>query len=222
MPLNCHIWSDKTMLGTFATLPAKCTHPLAFRYNLAPTLRLQARLRHKHDLPRYDKHVADLAKFARLWLEHARRKQSDSLLGQLGRAARAADESKFLEALKGIEWENRSARDFVLATQWALKAGAHLAARELATKGAEIHFDSEELQKYSRVLAPPKILTDRPQSNANPKANVEWLKANKDHYKGKWVAIKDGTFLTSADTYKALVAELGNTKGRGILVTPIY
>lgn len=210
------------MLGTFGTLPAKCMHPLAFRYNPAPELQLKSKLRHKHDLPRYDKHLADFAKLARLWLEHARRRQSDNLLGQLERAARATDELGFLEALKSIDWQHRPAKDFVLATQWALKAGAHIAARELATQGAEIHLNSEELQKYSRVLAPPKILTDRPQSTVHSKANVDWLKAHKDDYKGKWIAIKDGTFLASANTYKALIAELGNIKGRGILVTPIY
>jgi hypothetical protein len=157
--------------------------------------------------------------WAELW---AKKLKVHDVLQSLIEPAESGNTTRFLERLKDIDWDRRSADEFIRAVDLALKAGAHFAARDLATQGAEIHFDSEELQKYARVLAPPKPLAKTAKSDVRPKANIQWLTANKHNYKGQWVAIKNGVFITSAKTYKALIAELGNIKGRGILVTPIY
>lgn len=150
------------------------------------------------------------------------RKTGRDALRILEQAARARDEVGFAKALLAIDWDTRSALEYMRAINLAIEIGAHMAARKLATEGAEYHFDSEELQKYARVLAPPRLLTNRPQSSVNPRANVTWLKTHKDQYKGKWIAIKNGEFLGSADSYRALADQLGETKGLGILVTPVY
>jgi hypothetical protein len=132
------------------------------------------------------------------------------------------DISVFLEIVKGIDWDHKTAEDFISGIDLALEVGAHLSARELAMQGAEIHFDSEELQKYARVLAPPKLLSKPHRANVQPKANIEWLQANRNNYKGQWVALQNGVFIASAKTYKALVTHIGDVKDRGILITPIY
>ena len=143
-------------------------------------------------------------------------------LERLEEAARGGRESSFTKALAEIDWEKKPAKDFIRAIDLALKVGAHMAARKLATDGAEFHFDSEELQKYARVLAPAKVLPDRAQSTVDPKANIAWLKANKANHKGQWVALRNGELLGEADSYRNLIEQVGEPKGRGILVTPIY
>jgi hypothetical protein len=210
------------MSGNLATIPTKCEHPLGFGYIPVSEQEIRPRRRHKHDLPQYDSHITRAVRLAKLWrLERLRHRRVDPL-ARLERAAKAANQAAFLEAVKEINWQRGSVRDFVRAVRLALTVGTHATARELAMRGAELHFDSNELEKYARVLAPPKVLAERPQSKVNPKANVEWLKVNKDNYRGKWIAIRNGEFLGFADTYRELVAQLGETKGQGILVTPIY
>jgi hypothetical protein len=140
-------------------------------------------------------------------------------LKPLENAVRAQDETAFAIALEAINWQSRPASDFMRAIDLALKVGTHLAARRLAIKGAGLHFDDEEMQKYARILAPPQVLRTQASRQVDVAANVEWLKANKENYKGMWVAVKDGTLIASANSHTELIAEIGETKGSGILVT---
>lgn len=145
----------------------------------------------------------------------------ESSLAHLEDAAASGNEAAFTHALTQVDWNGRPAEDYIRGIDLALQVGAHIAARKLALEGAEFHFDSEELQKYARVLAPPQVLrTSAPQIEVM--ANVQWLKANKNEYKGKWVAIKNGKLIASADSHDELIAEIGETKGRSILVTHLY
>lgn len=143
-------------------------------------------------------------------------------MGRLEQAAAYQNEAEFTHALTEIDWNSRSADDFIRAIDLALKVGAHLTARELAAEGAQIHFDSKELQKYARILAVPRIIKERTSSDVKPKANVEWLKANRGNYRGQWVAVKNGTLVASAKTHDELIAAVGSTKGSGMLITNLY
>lgn len=137
-------------------------------------------------------------------------------------AAETGDERAFLDALKEVSWQGRPATDFIRAVHLALEAGAHLAARKLSAEGAEFHPNDSELQKYARVLAPPKVISTDVPPNPSQGTNLEWLKAHGEQYRGKWVAVKDGQLLGSADSLKELTAQVGDTKGKGILVTTAY
>lgn len=210
------------MPGTIATLPTKCAHPLGLRYIPRPTLDMQVRLRHKHVLPRYDKHIVELVRLAKLWLEHTRRKQAENVLSQLEWAAKAADESKFLEALKEIDWQDRSAKDFSRAARLALEAGAHLAAREISSEGARLHPGDPEIQKYARILAPPSIISTNVPADPNRGSNLRWLKAHREEYAGNWVALRGGQLIDVAESQTRLIAKVGNTKGTKILLTRVF
>ena len=146
----------------------------------------------------------------------------ESGLARLEEAVASQNEATFTQALTQIDWDNRPAEDYIRAIDLALQVGAHLAARRLAMEGAEFHFDSEELQKYARILAPPTIIKERPSNDVKPRANVEWLKTNRDNYRGQWVALKNGTLVASAKTHDELIAAVGSTKGSGILITNLY
>ena len=141
---------------------------------------------------------------------------------RLEKAVKARNEAAFSDILKEVDWREIEAVEFIRIIDLALEIGTHLAARQIATKGAEAYPDNAELQKYARVLAPPKVVANRVSRNINQKANVEWLKANKNDYKGQWVAIKDGILLAAANSYKDLRDQIGETKGKGILVTTVY
>ena len=167
--------------------------------------------------------LVGVASPATCWAETwTKKRELDDVLLPLSKAVETGSTPKFLTALKGVNWDGRPAEDFIRVIRLALQVGAHVAARKLATEGAELHFDSDELEKYARVLAPAKVLPDRAQSIVDPKANIAWLKANKVHHKGKWIALRNGELLGEADSYRDLVEQVGETKERGILVTPVY
>ena len=137
-------------------------------------------------------------------------------------AAKAGNEAAFLRALKDVVWQDRSLTDFVRAIRLALEAGAHLAAHQISIEGMKHHPDSAEIQRYAHLLAPPKVTSVDAPPNPNQGANLNWLKVNADEYRGKWVAIKDGKLLASADAYQELVGKVGETKGTGILLTKAF
>ena len=154
------------------------------------------------------------------WL--SKRSELHDALSILDESVQRGDVTTFVNLLKGIEWNQRTSDEFIQAIDLALKIGAHLAARELATQGAEIHFDSEELQKYARILAPPQVSRVPVNSRVNIRANSEWLKMNRNRYKGKSIALKDGELLETANSTEELIGKIGATKGTGILVTHLY
>ncbi len=205
------------MQGTLATFP-KCGHPLGLRYLPAPRQAMQAKLRDRHVLPRYDRHLAQLTRLAKLWLQHRRSKQDDPLT-DLERAARAANESAFLEALKAINWQARPVKEFVRATQLALEAGAHLAARDISSRGALLYPDDREIQRYGRTLAAPRVLARTKSVNRGLQANREWLKAHSEEHRGQWIALKQGRLLGAARSLEELVQAVESTKD--VLITTL-
>jgi hypothetical protein len=130
---------------------------------------------------------------------------------RLQAAAQSGNERAFIAAHHSINWSRRSADDFLQAIQWALAAGAHLAARNLATRGAERYPDYDELKKYARVLAPPKIIQRNLPPRPDLRANRDWLMRHGDLYRGQWVALRHGEFLGAAPSLQALTEKVGES-----------
>ena len=146
--------------------------------------------------------------------------QADYEMAQLEAAAQAGDERAFVAAQRRINWQRRSPEDFIRAIQLALSSGAHLAARNLSASGAARFPDREDLQKYARVLAPPRVIRTKLPANPAVKANRDWLVNHSDAYHGQWVALRNGELVGSAKTLKVLSDQLGDTKG--LLLTKVY
>ena len=105
--------------------------------------------------------------------------------------------------------------DLVHAIRQALEAGEAGRARQLALEGAQRYPAHAELQHYARVLAPPttRVVPASPASRASVKANGAWLQAHRTVYRGRWVALRDGVLVRAADSFEALVADVGDTTG---------
>jgi len=155
-------------------------------------------------------------------VESPQEKVTDDGMAALQAAAEAKDELAFLTARKAIDWAARPAEDFVHAVQLALMAGAFVAARNLAAEGAERYSDHAELQKMAYILAPPKVTVVKGKTNTTWKADRAWLKTHWDAYRGHWVALRNGELLGAADSLDGLVDQVGEIRGKGILVTPIW
>jgi len=131
----------------------------------------------------------------------------------LEEAAKAGDENSFIQVAKGIDWETRPPEDFLRAIQLAFAAGAHIYARQLATRGAEQYPGHEELEKYSGILAPPKVIACEFSRDSDVETNNEWLKKYGNRYRGQWVALENGKLLAAAPTLRKLISEVGRKDG---------
>ena len=86
--------------------------------------------------------------------------------------------------------------------------------------GAQRYPAHAELHTYARLLAPydPGSAAS-PAARASVKANGVWLKAHRTAYHGRWIALRDGALVRVADSFEALVADLGDTTG--LLLTKV-
>jgi len=141
-------------------------------------------------------------------------------MAQLEAIAEAGDERAFLMAQKAMDWERRPPEDFFQAIQLALSVGAYLVARRLSFQGAERYPQHSELQKYARVLAPPKVTRSNLPPDPTLKTNHAWLKTHGDAFRGQWVALRDGQLLGMATSLQALVEQVGEAKD--ILFTKVF
>ncbi len=135
----------------------------------------------------------------------------DDLLLQLAGAAKTGDAQAFANASRLIDWSTRAPDEFERAIHWALTAGAHLAARALATIGATKYPDHAELQKAARILAPPKVLRRDLPADPTIRANHDWLSANRAQYSGQWVALHNGQLLATAQSFRTLLQQVAVT-----------
>jgi hypothetical protein len=144
-------------------------------------------------------------------------RETEEAMAGLEAAAAAGDEAAFLAAVKSVEWAERTTAEFLCATRLALKAGAHLAARQISALGLERYPTNPEVQKFAHALAPPRVIGGSLPRDPDIEANQRWLRAHAGEYTGKWVAIKNGQLLGAADSLKHLVDQLGNING--VLIT---
>ena len=134
-------------------------------------------------------------------------------------ATETNNEDAFVRTVGRIDWSQRSARDFAYAVRLALATGAHVTAQNLAITGAEQHPDNDNLQKMSRLLAPARVIRSDLPPDPAVRVDHEWLLANRDEYRGQWVALRSGTLLATAPTVKELKAHVGDF--RGLMVTRV-
>jgi hypothetical protein len=130
-------------------------------------------------------------------------------LAAMAAATIAQDEDAFLAASRLVDWEQSDAATFETAIHLALAAGAHLAARQLATQGAALHPSAPYLQKAARILAPPQVVSRRPASNHARSTNKLWLAANRERYQDQWVALRQGELLGSNPQLNVLSERFG-------------
>jgi hypothetical protein len=144
----------------------------------------------------------------------------DGELGELASAARARDAQRFEQLLGSINWKLRTASDILGAVDLALSLGAYDSARGLAAIGRELHPNHEEIEKHAHVLAPPRVIRRNLQADSSIRANRTWLIVHGDEYRGKWVAVKDGTLVGYDDSLDELTKRIG--ADNDILLTTVF
>lgn len=127
----------------------------------------------------------------------------------------------FLALVQTIDWSKCTPQEIGQTVKWALALEAPLLARRLSGQGIKYHPQNQELQEMARLLAPPAITMTQPTITPDVKANQEWLVLHRETYRNQWVALKDGELLAAADSFPSLLSQVGDVKGKGILMTKI-
>jgi len=157
--------------------------------------------------------------FSSFFIRPGTEDREDPMTG-LALAAEMKDEETFLQAAAEIDWRSMPASDFERAVRLALAAGSHRMARMLAARGARLYPDDPQMQKISRLLAPPRILRANLPPDETARANHEWLKAHADQYLGRWVALKNGELLAQGATAREVKDQLEDTEE--VLITRVF
>lgn len=144
--------------------------------------------------------------------------QKDPLIS-LRVAAEVGDEGLFVTVMQRLNWVQLSAIDFLDTIRLALKVGAHLAARDLATFGAQHYPYSHVLQKMSNLLGPPQVVKTNLPPVSSLKANREWMQAHADEYRGQWVALREGKLVANAPMARGLKDQVEDLEG--LLITKV-
>ncbi|MGH9855378.1 MAG: hypothetical protein ACREBD_36550 [Blastocatellia bacterium] len=134
----------------------------------------------------------------------------ESAMNRMEDAAEAGNGYAFLSAYKELEDEELPPADYIRIIRLALKAGAHLAAREISAQAIRRHPSDSEIQKYARLLAPPKLVRRSLQTHPYIEANHNWMKQHGRDYRGQWVAILNGQLLGASASFDDLIGQLNN------------
>ena len=111
---------------------------------------------------------------------------------------------------------------FLSAIRSALSTGDTLTARAIAADAHRLYPDDPDLARYWRVLAPPVATAVTRPSRPDIRADFDWLRTHHNEYAGRWVALKDGQLLATAESVDGLFAQVGDVRNTGILVTQVY
>jgi hypothetical protein len=127
-------------------------------------------------------------------------------------AMQAGDVQIFIQMVDRIDWSQQSPADFVSAVHLALAAGAHLTARQLAIQGHRLYPEHPDLDKMAYILAPSQAqVVKRPPHQTPGTPNFDWLREHSAHYRGMWVALREGQLLAAAPTVRELKNKLDLT-----------
>lgn len=146
----------------------------------------------------------------------------DKQMALLEAAAIVDNVAQFTDIYRSMNLDDRPENDIVSIVQLALSIGA-IALAEVACKYGLTRFPNhDELKKMRTIFEPPRITVSRRRPPAGIRANTEWLTAHGDEYRGKWVALRAGSLVASANSIDELLKLTGDVRGTDILITPVH
>ena len=138
--------------------------------------------------------------------------QASAVMATLEMAALGGDSATFAAALDDMPWERLAANDFIQIIKLALKAGAHLDARQVAARALQQYPSDSEVKKFARVLSAPTLVSSTLPPAPGIEANRTWLKAHAGEYAGRWIALRAGELIAVNDSAKDLAVMIGDMK----------
>jgi hypothetical protein len=73
-----------------------------------------------------------------------------------------------------------------------------------------------------QILPETKITRVKRSPDPNIALSQNWIKANRETYRGRWVVLKGDQLLADASSSEELLKKIDPTDGKGKLITVIY
>lgn len=84
-------------------------------------------------------------------------------------------------------------------------------ARTLLSEALEANPQDPELLSFAEVLRPPRA-TPRPITDADRTQEFAWIRANRDAYRGRWIAVQGAELVADAASFAELQSRIKNLK----------
>jgi hypothetical protein len=105
-----------------------------------------------------------------------------------------------------------SASDYAARIRALIEGDRVVQARALVSEALEANPDDSELLGLQKVLEPPRP-KPRQVTDADRTLEFGWIVANRDAYRGRWVAIQGGDLVADAPSFAELQSLIKNLEG---------
>ena len=145
----------------------------------------------------------------------------DADMTQIETAAAREDKRSFVELIRAVKWQERTAPQLLRAIDLAFGLEIHSFAADLARRGPEWFPTNKRIRQLASVFAPPRVLGTAP-ARPHLKASRRWLAQHSTEYRGMWVAVYDGKLIATAKTRAGLTPQLpAHVSRTEILITRV-
>lgn len=138
---------------------------------------------------------------------------TEELETRLAERVRAGDTRHFVALVEATDWTTQRPEALTTAIDLALHLDMSRLAVKLAEMGGRLFPDHERVQQAARVLAAPAQarVVSQPRVKGLA-ASRAWLYDHADHYRGQWVAVREGKLLGAAPSLEALISVIGQNE----------
>ncbi|GEM_PF-2712987 len=114
------------------------------------------------------------------------------------------DYQKFDRLIKGLDLSDYQPAEITALIDLCLSLDMISAAFDLSTKARDLYPRHAKIESAYKALSPPKFIGTRLPQAAGLEKSQAWFKEKASYYKGKWVAVNNGSLLAEADSLKEL------------------
>ena len=115
---------------------------------------------------------------------------------------------------------DKTPEDFIREMDVALDRGDFYTAQRISIEAGQHYPDRAEVARYVYILAPAKVTTSPsdPEKRKRRQADREWKMQNRDKYRHRWIALRNGELVVDAASVDELFDKLNGLKGLYITV----
>ncbi|MFN8459604.1 MAG: hypothetical protein U0401_33985 [Anaerolineae bacterium] len=123
--------------------------------------------------------------------------------------AQADERQQFAARVNTIDWSVYQPEQLMRAIDLALRLELSSLAIRLAQQGKQLFPNHEHIQQAAQVLAPPiGREVSRPYTQ-KLNASQSWLREHASEYRGRWVAVREGELVATAESLQELATVMG-------------
>ncbi|MCK6627859.1 MAG: hypothetical protein L6R45_22115 [Anaerolineae bacterium] len=148
--------------------------------------------------------------------------QIEGTLPLLEQYTQAGERQQFVALAEVVDWSVCGSEELLRTIDLALSLELSSLAIKLAQQGQHLFPKHERIQQAARVLAPPVGREVSTVYTQNLNASQLWLREHAPEYRGRWVAVREGELVATAESLNELTTIMGEGKDSvGALISKV-